>query len=282
MRTNLLFKICFLCALTTTFTFSQAAPPNKVGAKSAAKSKSSLEQTAKKQINEVIEIFRTSIAEKDKTKFLKIIYNEAIPWIGVYDSLTIARMREGSTTESKPSRLAVSNVNEFIDAIAKNPGKLEEQFANVRVITDGSIGSVVFDYRFVQDGVVANSGEEAWQLVNTDDGWKINSVIYTITPPAATSGIKRKEVTLAATVLSEYVGTYEFQSGMNLVITANGARLAAKLGDQPKVLYFAESTTRFFDKAWGSTIEFFRDDKGSVSYAVVTEGKVETRLRRLH
>jgi hypothetical protein len=285
MRTKMLITICWLyalpLALAPALTSAQAAPPNKANAQSAGKAKSALEQTAKKQIREVIEIFRTSIIEKDKAKFLKIIYNESIPWIGVYDPATIALMREGSTAESKPSRLAVSNVKEFIDGISKNPGKLEEQFSNIRITTDGSIGSVVFDYRMLQDGVVANFGEEAWQLVNTDDGWKINSVIYTITPPAASSGIKRKEVKLAATVLAEYAGTYEFRPGMNLVITANGTHLAAKLGDQQKVLYFAESKTRFFDKAWGSTLEFFRDDKGAIAYAVVTEGKVETKLKRL-
>ena len=281
MRTKMLLTMCCLYVLAATLTSAQAAPPNKVSAQSAAKAKSSLEQTAKKQIREVIEIFRTSIVEKDKTKFLKIIYNESIPWIGVYDPATIALMREGSTTESKPSRIEVSTVKEFIEGISKNPGKLEEQFANIRITTDGSIGSVVFDYRMVQDGVVANYGEEAWQLVNTDDGWKINSVIYTITPAAASSGIKRKEVKLAASVIAEYVGTYEFRAGMNLVITANGNHLVTQLGNQPKVLYFAESKTRFFDKAWGSTLDFFRDDKGAIAYAVVTEGKVETRLRRL-
>ena len=252
MRTNLLLKMCRLYLLAATLTFAQAAPPDKVKAQSAAKAKSSLEQTATKQIREVIEVFRTSIIEKDKAKFLKIIYNESIPWIGVYDPATITLMREGTTAESKPSRLAVSKVKEFIDGILKNPGKLEEQFSNIRITTDGSIGSVVFDYRMVQDGVVANSGEEAWQLVNTDDGWKINSVIYTMTPPAAYSGIKRKEVKLAATVLAEYAGTYEFRAGMNLVITAIGNHLVTQLGDQSKALYFAGIYGVRFAESMGS------------------------------
>jgi hypothetical protein len=287
MRTEILLTTCCLYALAIAFTLTpaltQAAPANKANTQAASKSKALIEQTAKKQIREVIEIFRTSIIEKDKAKFLKIIYNESIPWIGVYDAQTISRVREGSAADNKPSRLVVSTVKEFIDGILKNPAKLEEQFSNIRITTGGSIASVVFDYRMVQDGVVANANyaEEAWQLVNTDDGWKINSVIYTMTPAAAASQVKRKEVKLAASLLAEYAGSYEFRPDMILVITVNDGQLVTQMGKQSKVLYIAESNTRFFDKAWGSTLDFFRDDKGAISHAVVTEGKFESKLKRL-
>ncbi|MFT5163351.1 MAG: hypothetical protein ACI9FJ_001946, partial [Alteromonadaceae bacterium] len=34
---------------------------------------------------------------------------------------------------------------------------------------------------FFSDLYKNNWGEEAWQLVKTDDGWKINSVVFSIT-----------------------------------------------------------------------------------------------------
>jgi hypothetical protein len=39
---------------------------------------------------------------------------------------------------------------------------------------------VSFDYSFHANGVKANWGREMWQLVRTERGWKIFSVIYSI------------------------------------------------------------------------------------------------------
>ena len=43
-----------------------------------------------------------------------------------------------------------------------------------------------FDYSFHAGGRETNHGREAWQLVNTDDGWKIISVIYSVNRIAQT------------------------------------------------------------------------------------------------
>jgi hypothetical protein len=43
---------------------------------------------------------------------------------------------------------------------------------------------VAFDYTFLANGKKTNWGREMWQLVRTEDGWKIFSVIT----PFATRG----------------------------------------------------------------------------------------------
>ena len=74
----------------------------------------------------------------------------------------------------------------FIDGIVSSPRSSEEVFSGVRIDTDGDIASVAFDYRFLSDGRQTNWGREMWQLVRTEEGWKIISVVWTIHDPVAT------------------------------------------------------------------------------------------------
>jgi len=57
----------------------------------------------------------------------------------------------------------------------------EEKMWNIKVETDGLLGSVHFNYSDNRDGVKHAYGTEAWELVREDTGWKIVSVIYTVT-----------------------------------------------------------------------------------------------------
>lgn len=151
-------------------------------------------QAATQQIQAVVEAFRTSIIEKDKAKFLGTLHNENIPWIGIYDEDTFRRMRNASVEPEKRSRELKGNAKSFIEGIVKSREKYEEKFWNIQVTNDGSIGTVVFDYNFQFAGKVTNWGKESWHVVNTDAGWKINSVIYTVTLPEPP---KRQEIALS-------------------------------------------------------------------------------------
>jgi hypothetical protein len=77
------------------------------------------------------------------------------------------------------------NYRSFIEGIVANTPRSEEKFENVRIDTDGDIASVYFDYSFHADDRKSNYGKEAWHLVNTDDGWKIVSVIWSVIPVPA-------------------------------------------------------------------------------------------------
>jgi hypothetical protein len=54
----------------------------------------------------------------------------------------------------------------------------DEKFDNVRIDTDGEVAQVWFDYVFKRGDYAANWGKEAWQLVRTDAGGKIVSIIW--------------------------------------------------------------------------------------------------------
>ena len=71
-------------------------------------------------------------------------------------------------------------INKDKDSFMKNPARVEETFDNVRIDSDGDVAQVWFDYSFNEAGYKANWGKESWHMVRTGDGWKINSVIWSM------------------------------------------------------------------------------------------------------
>jgi hypothetical protein len=136
--------------------------------------------TADTEIRAVIETFRTSIINKDKTRFLQLFHGKSIPWLAVLDDESLQLAKKRNPKASKADPMGTPGPVPFIKSIASDSSRAEEKFENIRIETDGDIASVYFDYSFHQDNYKSNWGKEAWHLVRTDQGWKINSVIYSV------------------------------------------------------------------------------------------------------
>ena len=158
-----------LCGLLPFLAHADVAPSEPEGA-------------AKQQIEAVIENFRTAIIERDKDRFTQLFLHDKPTWQSVVSDEGLQRMRQKNAQAMKvridPERTYLS----FIDGIVAGPRRSEETFENVRIDTDGDIASVYFDYSFNADGRRTNYGKEAWHLVNTGEGWKIVSVIWSVIP----------------------------------------------------------------------------------------------------
>jgi hypothetical protein len=139
---------------------------------------------ARQQIEAVIESFRTAIIDRDKERFAQLFLHEAATWQRVISDEGLRRVREKNPQAAKASFNPQSTYRSFIDGIAAAEKSSEETFENVRIDTDGDIASVWFDYSFKADGRRTNYGKEAWHLVNTDNGWKIASVVWSVIPVA--------------------------------------------------------------------------------------------------
>lgn len=135
-------------------------------------------QTDRQQLEQVVESFRLSLINKDKASFMKLLYSETIPWIGVIKdkSMNMIEDRGDKVSKITPGASPVK----FIDSIVSDTEAVEEKFDNVRIDSDGDIAQVWFDYSFNRGDYRANWGQEAWQLVRTTHGWKINSVIWSM------------------------------------------------------------------------------------------------------
>ena len=81
---------------------------------------------------------------------------------------------------------------------------------------------------------------------------------------------ERKEITLPATKLASYVGTYELAPRINLMITLDGNQLMSQLSGQGKIPIYAQSETMFFLKVVDAQLEFGKDEKGA--YVILHQG----------
>lgn len=134
----------------------------------------------KQQIEGVVEAFRTAIIDKDKEKFMQLFLREETTWItSVTERSRDLTMARNPDKPRRPPKTAVPGTpRSFIEGIAARSSQDEETFKNVRIDTDGEVAQVWFDYVFNSDGYASNWGKKAWQLVRTDAGWKIVSIIW--------------------------------------------------------------------------------------------------------
>ena len=80
--------------------------------------------------------------------------------------------------------------------------------------------------------------------------------------------------------LAAYVGTYELAAGINMMITVDGGQLMGQLTGQGRLPFFAESETLFFLKVVDAQIEFFKDDKGTVTHVVLHQNGRDQKFVR--
>lgn len=134
-------------------------------------------------IRTVVEAFRTSLIQKDKATYMSLFFSdkpEDIGWQFVSEDRRLVHIRKSKPDAIKARQIPSNNFIGLIDGVVATEEPREETFANVTVDTDGEIASVAFDYTFLANGEKTNWGKEMWQLVRTEQGWKIFSVVYTI------------------------------------------------------------------------------------------------------
>jgi ketosteroid isomerase-like protein len=134
-------------------------------------------------IRQVVESFRTSIIKKDKATYMALFFSDQpgdIVWQFVSEDTRLEQLRKTKPDAIKARRIPSNNFISLIDGVTATKEPMEETFANISIDTDGEIAAVSFDYTFLANTRKTNWGREMWQLVRTENGWKIISVIYTI------------------------------------------------------------------------------------------------------
>lgn len=134
---------------------------------------------SRQAIEAVIKAFGKAIADRDKEAFMRLFLREDITWVGVYTDGSVARYRASLKDPTQPTPKAESGTpRRFIEGIVRAPEARTETFDNVRIDTDGEMAQVLFDYSFMVGDYRNNWGKESWQLVRTENGWKIAAVIW--------------------------------------------------------------------------------------------------------
>jgi hypothetical protein len=130
-------------------------------------------------ISQVVEQFKAAIIARDGKTLDELFLKDHDSWLVVaaVDDATWATVK---ARNPKARRVFADSRRQFVEFVQHSAKPVEERFYNVRIDTNGAVGSVYFDFDFLQDGKVTNRGSETWQMVRGEDGWKIGAMLYSM------------------------------------------------------------------------------------------------------
>ncbi|WP_266168757.1 YybH family protein [Dyella subtropica] len=129
------------------------------------------------QVQKVVDDFQAAILAKDAKAMDALFLPNQTAWMAALSEDAYHQM-----AAKKPGapRFKTADYKEFVKFVGSSKEPIEEKFSNVRIDANDAVASVSFDFVFLTGGQLNNDGKETWQLVRTDDGWKISSMLYSI------------------------------------------------------------------------------------------------------
>ena len=128
------------------------------------------------KIRGVLEEFRQDIIRKDGYAITKLMLN---PNVLFHHTNTQEEIDSARKLNAQFDGIGPSQLDGFVKFLATSKDKLEEKFRNIEIRQDGPLALVTFNYDFVENDKVTNSGLEHWQVCKIDGQWKILSVTWT-------------------------------------------------------------------------------------------------------
>lgn len=128
------------------------------------------------KIRSVLEEFRQDIIHKDGYALTKLMLNPNVFFHAIDDQEHVDSARKYNAQFDGVGPSALDGFAAFLSTSKDN---IEEKFHGIEICQDGDLGLVTFNYDFVVNGKVSNSGLEHWQLRKIDGQWKILSVAWT-------------------------------------------------------------------------------------------------------
>lgn len=150
--------------------FAAAVPLHAEAAAADAKA------DARARIQQVVEQFKAAIKAHDG-EGIRQLFLPGGSWLQGLDEASWSKVKAKKPEAQQFMPGDYQKFSQFVAAAAK---PVEETFDNVRIETDGTIGTVYFDYTFLDAGKPTNHGNETWQLVRTPEGWKISAMLYSV------------------------------------------------------------------------------------------------------
>jgi len=127
-------------------------------------------------IGNLVEAFRQDIIRKDGSALTKLMLHPNVLFHSIGNQASVDNARK---LDAQFDGIGPSALDGFVTFLATSKDTLEERFHNVEIRQDGDLGLVTFNYDFVINGKVHNSGLEHWQVRKIDGQWKILSVTWT-------------------------------------------------------------------------------------------------------
>jgi len=129
------------------------------------------------KIRGVVEELGQDIIRKDGYAITKLLLK---PNVLFHHTNTQEEIDKARKLHAQFDGIGPSELDGFVEFLATSKDRLEEKFHNIEIRQDGPLGLVTFNYVFVENDKVTNSGIEHWQVCKIDGQWKILSVSWTI------------------------------------------------------------------------------------------------------
>ena len=129
------------------------------------------------RIRGLLDEFRQDVIRKDGYALTKLVLN---PDVLFHHTNTQEEIDSARKYNAQFDGIGPSQLDGFAKLLATSKDKLEERFRNIEIRQDGPLGLATFNYDFVVNDKVTNSGLEVWQLRKIDGQWKILSVAWTV------------------------------------------------------------------------------------------------------
>ncbi len=124
------------------------------------------------QLKKFAAAYNLAMAKKETPALLNFYYDGTIPVVGSVSRQSFTRMTEAS--HGKAPKIYFSNAKDQSTADT-SANATAEKVSNLRVRTDGTVASIDYDYAIPQ-----GYGHTFWTLVDTKNGLKITSIVYSI------------------------------------------------------------------------------------------------------
>jgi len=163
-------SICFFAALLFVplgaMAESPTSPPDQSGQDTV-------------DVEHVMAAYHEAVVAHDGARLAKLFIPQGSTWLNVLSDQAFAHL-----SASKPgiTKIKVGNYQDFAKIVSQSTRHMDPQHQHVRIQSDGTIASVYFDYVFMIDGKPENRGNETWQLVKGENGWRIATIIYSSNP----------------------------------------------------------------------------------------------------
>jgi D-alanyl-D-alanine-carboxypeptidase/D-alanyl-D-alanine-endopeptidase len=170
----------------------------------------------------------------------------------------------------------------FVATVTQEAGRLFVQPSNQprhEVFAEGprTFFATIVDAQFVFD--VDASGRAVSMTLQQGGGQLTGKRLAddaVVAPPP-----KRPRIALPPDALEPYVGRFQLNAAMSIVVTREEGRLFAQATGQGRFELFAESTDKFFAEVGGIEIAFDRDAGGRIPSFVIRQGGAAILLKRV-
>jgi len=133
-------------------------------------------------VDHVMHAFHEAVVHHDGERLSALFLPQANLFLNVLSDDRLAAARVKSPNAPK---VRVSSPAEFAHYVSTTKSALDPVHSHLQLLSDGIVATVYFDFVFNVDGKATNVGNETWQLVKGEKGWRIAALTYSSRIPGA-------------------------------------------------------------------------------------------------